>query len=50
MLLAQDVPLNAPQPAVATPLPAVCIVTLDQEFVDIFKTELLPWVRVVVRD
>ena len=33
-----------------TPLPTVCIVTLDEEFLDVLRTELLPWVQVVVRD
>jgi DNA-binding NtrC family response regulator len=32
------------------PLATVCIVTLDEEFFDILRAELLPWVQVVVRD
>ena len=31
-------------------LPLVCIVTLDQEFLDELTVELVPWFRVVVRD
>ena len=42
--------LHAPLASATTPLPTVCIVTLDQEFLDILRTELLPWVQVVVRD
>ena len=30
--------------------PTVCIVTLDEEFIDLLSTECLPWVQVVVRD
>ena len=30
--------------------PAVCIVTLDEEFLDILETELRPWVQIVVRN
>jgi DNA-binding NtrC family response regulator len=40
----------APQASAATPFPTVCIVTLDEEFLEILRTELLPWVQVVVRD
>jgi DNA-binding NtrC family response regulator len=32
------------------PLPMVCIVTVDQQFVDVLRTELLPWVQVAVRE
>ncbi len=46
---AQNVP-HAPQASAATPLPTVCIVTLDEEFLEILRTELLPWVHVVIRD
>jgi DNA-binding NtrC family response regulator len=46
---AQNVQL-VPQASTATPLPTVCIVTLDEEFLDILGTELLPWVQVVVRE
>ena len=49
MPLAQNVPLT-PQASATTPLPTVCIVTLDEEFLDILHTELLPWVQIVVRD
>ena len=31
-------------------LPVVCIVTLDQDFLDAVSPELLPWFQVVVRD
>jgi DNA-binding NtrC family response regulator len=31
-------------------LPAICIVTIDNEFLDVVTPELLPWFRVVVRD
>ncbi len=33
-----------------TSLPAICIVTIDNEFLDVVTPELLPWFRVVVRD
>jgi DNA-binding NtrC family response regulator len=33
-----------------TPLPVVCIVTADSEFVGVLDSELAPWFRVVVRD
>jgi len=49
MPLAQNVPLT-PQASATTPLPTVCIVTLDEEFLNVLRTELLPWVQVVVRD
>ncbi|MGA9586769.1 MAG: hypothetical protein WBQ95_15650, partial [Terracidiphilus sp.] len=41
---------NVQLASAATPFPTVCIVTLDEEFLDILRTELLPWVGVVVRD
>ncbi|MGC2614593.1 MAG: sigma-54 dependent transcriptional regulator [Terracidiphilus sp.] len=41
---------HASQASAATPLPTVCIVTLDEEFLDTLRTELLPWVQIVVRD
>ena len=41
---------HAPLASATTPLPTVCIVTLDEEFLNILRTELLPWVQVVVRD
>ena len=47
MAQAQDVS-STPQ-ASATP-PTVCIVTLDGEFLEILREELVPWVRIVVRD
>lgn len=50
MLPAHNVSLTASPAAAAAPLPTVCIVTLDEEFVEILRSELLPWVRVVVRD
>jgi len=46
----QDLPLNGHQTAAAPPPPTICIVTLDEEFVDIVRTELLPWMRVVVHE
>jgi len=46
---AQNGPHASPASA-TTLLPTVCIVTLDEEFLDILRTELLPWVQVVVRD
>src|SRR5579859_6754430 len=49
MAQAQDVS-NAPQASAAAHNPSVCIVTLDEEFLEILRNELLPWVRVVVRD
>jgi DNA-binding NtrC family response regulator len=49
MAQAQDVS-STPQASAAPSVPTVCIVALDEEFVEILRTELLPWVRVVVRD
>jgi DNA-binding NtrC family response regulator len=49
MLPVQNVALT-PQASATTPLPTVCIVTLDEEFLDILRTELLPWVQIEVRD
>src|SRR5579859_4732644 len=49
MAHAQDVS-NTPQASAASRTPTTCIVTLDEEFVEILRTELLPWVQVVVRD
>jgi DNA-binding NtrC family response regulator len=31
-------------------MPVVCIVALDQEFVEILRTELTPWFQIAVRD
>ena len=42
--------LHASQASATTPLPTVCIVTLDEQFLDILRSELLPWVQIVVRD
>jgi DNA-binding NtrC family response regulator len=42
--------LHASQASATTLVPTVCIVTRDEEFLDILRTELLPWVQVVVRD
>jgi DNA-binding NtrC family response regulator len=41
---------HAPQASATTPLPTVCIVTLDEQFLENLRTELLPWVQIVVRD
>lgn len=49
MAQAQDVS-STPQSSAGPRLPTACIVTLDEEFVEILRTELLPWVQVVVRD
>jgi DNA-binding NtrC family response regulator len=49
MAQAQDVS-NTPQASPAPSIPTVCIVTLDEEFLEILRSELVPWVRVVVRD
>jgi hypothetical protein len=32
------------------PLPTVCIVTADDEFLDVLTHELSPWFKVVARD
>ena len=51
MLTAQNVALTAPSSSQAMkPLAIVCVVTVDQDFVATLKNELLPWVRIVVRD
>lgn len=49
MAQAQDVS-STPQASATPRLPTVCIVTLDEDFVEILRTELLPWVQVVLRD
>jgi DNA-binding NtrC family response regulator len=41
---------RAPKASANSLCPAVCIVTLDEEFLDILRTELLPWVQIVFRD
>ena len=41
---------NTPQASEAHPAPTVCIVTPDEEFLDILRSELLPWVTVLTRD
>ena len=33
-----------------TELPAVCIVTVDEEFLEVLRAELSPWFRVIERD
>jgi DNA-binding NtrC family response regulator len=50
MIPAQNVPFTGLAGPAATSQHAVCIVTLDEEFVDVLRNELLPWVSVVVRD
>jgi DNA-binding NtrC family response regulator len=50
MLPAQNVQFTGSKAATTLALPTVCIVTLDEEFLEILRTELLPWVQVVVRD
>jgi len=47
---AQNVALNGSGAAAVLPRLIVCIVTLDNEFVEVLRTELLPWVDVVLRD
>jgi DNA-binding NtrC family response regulator len=49
MAQAQEVP-NTPQASGAPLPPTLCIVTLEEEFLEILRNELHPWVRVVVRD
>ena len=39
-------PAAAPQAV----LPAVCIITMDQEFLDVLIPEIAPWFEVIVRD
>jgi DNA-binding NtrC family response regulator len=50
MLPAQNVQFTGSKAATTLSLPTVCIVTLDEEFLEILRTELLPWVQIVVRD
>lgn len=50
MLPARKVGLTASSSQGTKPLPLVCVVTVDLEFVQVLKNELLPWVQVVVRD
>jgi anti-anti-sigma factor len=42
MAQAQDVS-NTPQASAAPPIPTVCIVTLDEEFLEVLRSELVPW-------
>ena len=49
MLPAQNVALTGSSPATKA-MPVVCIVALDQEFVEILRTELTPWFQIAVRD
>ena len=50
MIPVPNVPFARPAVPSATPQHRVCIVTLDDEFVEVLRNELLPWVEVVVRD
>ncbi len=51
MLSAQKVGLTASSSSQAMKSQfVVCIIALDQDFVQVLKNELMPWVRVVVRD
>ena len=50
MLPAQNVPLTRPGATDGTAPQTICIVTLDQEFVETLQTELAPWLRIVLRD
>jgi DNA-binding NtrC family response regulator len=47
---AQKVALSGSNGAAAPARRSVCIVTLDKEFVEILRTELLPWVEVVLHE
>src|SRR5579859_5338842 len=50
MPAAQNVALTASSSPLGKKQPVVCVVAVDLEFIDILKTELLPWLQVVVRD
>ena len=50
MFPAQNVPFTGSRTGAARPLPTACLVTLDQEFVEIVRAELLPWVGIVIRE
>src|SRR5512133_792198 len=50
MIPAQNVPFTVPPGRSATPHHGVCIVTLDEEFVELLRNELQPWVEIAVRD
>ncbi|WP_348262974.1 sigma-54 dependent transcriptional regulator [Telmatobacter sp. DSM 110680] len=50
MIPAQNVPLAVPAGRPGTAQQRVCIVTLDEEFVEIFRAELQPWVEIVARE
>lgn len=50
MLPAQDVAFAGSTAPTPLSRQIVCIVTLDEEFTEILRTELLPWVHVVVRN
>jgi DNA-binding NtrC family response regulator len=50
MIPAQNVPFAVPAGRSGPAQQRVCIVTLDEEFVEISRNELQPWVEIVVRD
>src|SRR5258708_773815 len=50
MLSRQNVATGGFPPGGGAPFPTVCVVTLDEEFMEVLKEELLPWFRVVARD
>ena len=49
MIPAPNVPFAVPAGRSGTAQQRVCIVTLDEEFVEIFRNELQPWVEIVGR-
>jgi len=50
MLHAQNVALTASSSQGTRSQPVVCIVSVDKDFVGTLQTELLPWVRIAVRE
>jgi DNA-binding NtrC family response regulator len=50
MLTAQNVALTASSSTKTARGPAVCVVSVDDDFISTIKTEMLPWVRVMVRN
>ena len=47
---ARNVATTGSSSASVAPLPVVCIVTVDEDFLAVLTTELIPWFKVVVRD
>ena len=49
MIPAQNMPFTLSQGRSAAPRQGICIVTLDEEFVQLLRDELQPWAEIIVR-